>query len=459
MARVPSLFFNSDSEKQSLHIRIIPNSEQRKEQQERWNELKEFLIEDLHEKTGYPVSSWLQGSYKFGTQVRPATKGAEFDIDLGIYFEWSGSRDSGDYSPEELKSIVNQSIKEYAEGLADAVMEEPKERCARVKFSGDFHIDVPCYHLERDEDHRSLATETNGWEDSDPKAFYKWFRDSFSDEENIQIRRLIRYFKIWSQLNIEAAPSSILLTVLVAEAYQKLSEEQVDGDDLAFLSVAQAIYDRLTSSNTEVKNPAIGADEDLNRMSAEELEIFLGKLEALISLSEAALSAPSAIETSAIWSRAFKHFFPAPEVSEEEVSKSLVAYTFSPEVNIFARAIVNGGVVVSGKNELSAVPVGCSIHFEITNSQHLPQSSTVQWIVRNEGRVAEYHNDMGHFAGNNVYNTEERSAYPGTHYMDIEVWQYGRIIGFRRIPVKINGIIPVRNPQKPSYTLMNRRRR
>lgn len=33
------------------------------------------------------MSTWLQGFYKSGTQIRPWESGAEFDIDLGLYFE------------------------------------------------------------------------------------------------------------------------------------------------------------------------------------------------------------------------------------------------------------------------------------------------------------------------------------------------------------------------------------
>jgi len=42
------LFFNStDMEKQTLHRRITPSQDQQSEQQERWNDLAEYLVSDL----------------------------------------------------------------------------------------------------------------------------------------------------------------------------------------------------------------------------------------------------------------------------------------------------------------------------------------------------------------------------------------------------------------------------
>ena len=56
----------SDPEKQTLDRRIRPTEVQFEEQQERWNALAEHLTNDLKERSGYAIRTWLQGSYKFG---------------------------------------------------------------------------------------------------------------------------------------------------------------------------------------------------------------------------------------------------------------------------------------------------------------------------------------------------------------------------------------------------------
>lgn len=155
-----NLFFSNADSENCLEYRIKPADEQRETQQERWNDLKDVLIEKLKDKSGYSISSWLQGSCKFGTQIRPAKSGDEFDIDLGVYFEWAGEPEDGDYSPTDLKAFVQEILDTYADDDANDAegVSDPKARCNRIHFAGDFHIDVPSYHLDRPRDLRALGT-------------------------------------------------------------------------------------------------------------------------------------------------------------------------------------------------------------------------------------------------------------------------------------------------------------
>jgi hypothetical protein len=67
----------------------------------------------------------------------------------------------------------------------------------------------------------SAYPQASGWEISDPKAIYLWFRDHFDDSDRTKVRRQVRYFKARAALKfveISNRPSSILLTVLVSRA-------------------------------------------------------------------------------------------------------------------------------------------------------------------------------------------------------------------------------------------------
>ena len=161
MGVAASLFYSSnDSEKQTLLRRCTPSGEQFEEQQGRWNALAEHLIGDLKERSGHSLRTWLQGSYKFGTQIRPVHKDGEFDIDLGVYFQWTGKPEGGRHSAQTLKSFVQDSLKAYEKNDVEDVKEvcAPKTRCCRIRYRNSFHIDVPAYHLDADRDARTLAT-------------------------------------------------------------------------------------------------------------------------------------------------------------------------------------------------------------------------------------------------------------------------------------------------------------
>lgn len=461
MGSASSLFCSSnDKEKQTLHRRITPSSEQFEEQQERWNALADHLTTDLRERSGYSIRTWLQGSYKFGTQTRPVRLGEEFDIDLGIYYVWKGSRDDGDHDPLTLKGFVRDSLVAYAADNPDDVLEvaPSKPRCERIRFKGDFHIDVPAYHLEPDLDARSLATR-DGWEDSDPKAIYIWFRDSFDDIERAKVRRQIRYLKAWVALKFAEAdrPSSILLTVLIAEAARDLG--QLLADDEAMRDLVEHITERL-EDDWQVPNP-VDPDENLVRMSSQQMQVFTRALSDLLDVASRACEAETDFTAADIWQEAFEHLFPMPEGQQAlvEMARRLPVRSVMPEIRVTAVSRNNPqGRRFTDMNRIGPIPKDCDIYFEVVNPGQLPANSSVAWMVRNEGGEAENTNDLGHFAGLGL-TANERSAYRGTHYMDCAVKVGSQTVAMRRVPVTITGIaMPRRNPAaRPDYVRLRGR--
>lgn len=459
-----ALFYSTaDTEKENtLHYRIRPSDEQYNSQQERWSDLRDFLIKDLSEKTGCSMQSWLQGSYKFGTQIRPSSMGEEFDIDLGVYFKWDGDPDDGDYSPKELKDYVHDSLQAYSKEEENDAEEgiKTKDRCERIHFLDDFHIDVPVYHLNSAADERALATEDDEWEESDPKEIYLWWKETFDETNRPLARRMVRYFKMWAALNIDAdsRPSSILLTVLVGEALEGLAADEYQGDDECFHLLADIILKRL-NNDTEVLNP-VNDDENLNRLSYFENVDFTNKLESLTEVAERALGASSAVLSAETWSEVFSHFFPIPEeeqVNEAVSSNALCRFMFDPQVKVMASV---GNDNVEGINQIGPIPRGCDLEFELINDGDLPFGATVHWMVRNSGEEAELYNDLGHSRGEG-YSCHESTAYKGLHYMDITVRLDRQIIGRRRVPVSISASgFPKRNPSsRPAWNKFRKARR
>lgn len=454
MGEAASYFYDpNDVGKQTLHKRVTPSDSQFDEQQGRWNALAEFLVDDLKERSGYRIRTWLQGSYKFGTQVRPVNMTEEFDIDLGIYYCWNSDRTSGEFSPRELKKFVQASLARFATKNDDVieVVGPAKPRCCRVRFKGNFHVDIPCYHLNEELDERSLATEDDNWEDSDPKAIYIWFKNQFKDDQRIQIRRLLRYLKAWAALkfrDVGGRPSSILLTVLVAEASHQLSEELPSKDDAALAAVLRTISARLTDAR-DVPNPVDNTENLANRLSDGEWDAFVKKIKAFSDTAAAAESDQDALFSCSRWAVEFEHLFPLPDVKQlDELVKTLPAVRTIPEVRVDAISRENPNLTYSGVNGIGPIPKHCKITFEITNSLSMPQGTQFYWIVRNEGDEAEDLNDLGHKAGIGL-RAEERSAYKGSHFMDCTAVLGGRIIGLRRVLVKITGVpIPGKKSQR-----------
>jgi hypothetical protein len=425
MSAGSSLFYSSnDTEKQTLLRRCTPSEEQYSEQVARWNTLADYLISELNSRSGYSIRTWLQGSYKFTTQVRPVRKDEEFDIDLGVYFQWSGEPSQGRHGPDTLRSFVQDSLNGFqkAHGKDEDVEEvcSRKPRCCRIRYVNGFHIDAPVYHLDPNRDARTLAI-SNGWEQSDPKAIYIWFRDRFEQPTRDKVRRQIRYMKTWAALKfakISTRPSSILITVLVADAAIALGPDRLFPDDEALQNAIEQIVKRL-SRERKVPCP-VNPTEDLNQLSDDQFGTFLNRLRELQDVAGRANSVQDEFQAADIWQEAFEYMFPMPDPDDvlAKDSQLLPVVQFMPEVKVTARSKTNRDARrFSGINSIGPIPKNCDITFEVTNAADMPPGSTIHWTVRNEGREAELENDLGHIKGTGPI-VAERSAYKGTHYMD-----------------------------------------
>ena len=309
-----SSLFNGSGE-QTLLKRVTPTPEQYAFLQVQWNALADHLKKALYEAYGYPISSWLQGSYKFGTLIRPVHLGEEYDVDVGIYFEWQEDGTPSP-SPAQIREWVQQELVSFKALNSDVkkIAEPPKERCSRAIYEKKFHIDTPVYHLEKSTDTRKLACLSGKWEHSDPKAIYKWFRDVVEAEDRDQLRRLVRYLKGWAAVAFSdapaARPSSILLTVLVAECFSKNWRKRRGGldDEDALIMVIKDIHERV-SAEREVSNPK-DRPEDLNRIPAQHWDAFLQSLQALRDAAENAEAADDEASAALAWSSAFSFLMP-----------------------------------------------------------------------------------------------------------------------------------------------------
>lgn len=459
MSSASSLFHSTVPGRETLHRRVTPTEKQFGDQQARWNDLRDFLTGELRTTTGYPIATWLQGSYKFDTQIRPLSMHAEFDIDLGLYFQWAGYPSQSHFKPEELKNFVQTALAKYQSDADNDATEvtQPKERCCRIRFAPDFHIDTPCYHLDPERDARCLATESKGWEESDPKAIYEWFKGCQQDATHrARLRRTVRYLKMWSSLKIAEAdrPSSILLTVLAAEAFDQIDLNVVNDDDDTLETVATIIASRLFNGSM-IPNP-VNAAENLNRLNAGQTEALQSELSGLAAIGMRARLAGRQSVAAEIWAEAFDQFFPMPEDNgddENALAKgtALALYAFDPQVEIRAVPKSNSRIQWIGTNEIRPLPKDCDVSFRLTNADRLPAGSTVKWTVRNKGDEAADKNDLGHIAGT-ATTVARQTSYNGDHSMDISVFLGAQLIGRRRVNVTVRGVpIPPRNPVRRRY--------
>lgn len=461
MASAADLFHSTSGDTETLDRRIRPSDSQRDYLLEHKNELATWLTSDLDD-LGMEVSTFIQGSYKFHTLIRPLKLGDEYDVDLGLYFK---GKPHGVVDPGELRETVQRSLIRFSAGNAEIqVIEDPKERCCRAKYTKSFHIDVPVYHETPAGRDVRLATISKGWELSDPSAMLDWFQNSISGDaaDRAMIRRLIRYMKAWSALTFRhpaVGPSSLMLTILVVDAYSDVVTNE-DQDDDALAKIAKAIYERLVLDKM-VPNPIPGdSDNDVNRLSEEDHANFMEKLAKLVDTSDRAVGCEELSEAAVIWSEAFSYVFPLPEDLGILATSQHGVIIPTPEIDIKISPANSNAVERVYHGQVDHAHIGQGMTFEIANPEVIPNGARVKWVVRNSGNEALSTSDLGHVTDDDGSLRQwKKAAYRGRHFMDCEIWLHGRLRSITRVSVTIDGSVmpPGVRSSRPAYTRLMRR--
>ena len=180
-----------------------------------------------------------QGSVKIGTTIKPQDND-EFDLDIvvHIYDDWKKYSASQIYS--HLKRAISNNDK-YKNKI------ELKNRCIRVNYSGDFHMDIlpGIQEFSYDKDTIKIPDrELHGWTSSNPRGYAEWFLEkadsvkilllekAFAQEDlNLEefakkqpLKRAVQLLKMYRneyfKKNQEYSTSSIILTTLAAQFYE-----------------------------------------------------------------------------------------------------------------------------------------------------------------------------------------------------------------------------------------------
>lgn len=259
-----------------------------------------------------------QGSFPLNTNINPIKKitddgdvKEEYDLDDGVYFICPES-------DRKEPATYHDRIKKAVDGHAESVID--KTTCVRVVYADGHHIDLPSYWMDKDGNTPQLTHKSNGWTESDPKAFKEWVEDKISTaESNGQLRRIIRYFKAWKDYrenknsNIKL-PSGFILTILACKHFLKNNR-----DDLSLYNTAESIKSAL-DLNFTCYRPTVPANEDL--LSDYTKDIILKELEDLIRNAKKAIDSDCDAEASKFWRKVFGSRFPLVNKKEDKSTQS-----------------------------------------------------------------------------------------------------------------------------------------
>ncbi len=239
----------------------------------------------------YSFELYPHGSVRILTTVKPISK-EEFDLDIAIHF-----KSNMQHSPQKIYNELKRRISENDRYIK---MMELKNRCIRINYAGDFHIDILPGIQENPFDNNKMRVpdrELGSWVSSNPRGYANWFieksnlvSEKFSAKaalraeklpiDNFKIKKPLqravqlikRYRDVYFQNDDTYKTSSIILTTMAGQFYQ--------GEE----SIFKAIDNIITTINNKIDQPygrlkitnPVNQDEDFTDKWDKEPEYYDG---------------------------------------------------------------------------------------------------------------------------------------------------------------------------------------
>ena len=163
----------------------------------RYRSVGEWLHRDGSALADLEPEVFPQGSFRYGTVIRPITENGVYDLDMACRVNLSKSN----YTQAQVKALLGGEITSYAKAQSFKEAPEAKHRCWRLNYADEvgFHMDVvPCIPespdfmralmgagvSERwanmavaitDDCHRNFTVIDSDWPSSNTEGFAEWF--------------------------------------------------------------------------------------------------------------------------------------------------------------------------------------------------------------------------------------------------------------------------------------------
>lgn len=209
------------------------------------------------------VQIYPQGSIALGTAIKPLAAN-EFDVDLVCHLPRVGHTSSA----QAVKQLVGARLKEHATYKG---MLEEKQRCWRINYANEFHLDItPSILNPRCQQDGELVPDKSlaEWKPTNPKGYinrfeqYATIRPRFLlQERNVVkatydsveplpepsmtkpfLKRIVQLLKRHRDQKFvgsncpDLAPISVIITTLAGWAYEKCATQQTYADEFDFIT-------------------------------------------------------------------------------------------------------------------------------------------------------------------------------------------------------------------------------
>lgn len=266
---------------------------------------KDILKNDAEIKEYYK-DFYTQGSYSTGTAIIPKNSN-EFDVDCVLLLDITD-----EYDAKGLIDFIFKRMKTN-ETYKDKLIK--KDRCIRVNYAGDFHMDIVPAKPSDDEHILIPCKSENDWIQTNPAGFTAWFKGLNSDN-SYKLVNATKMMKSWrdNKVGKDTAPKSILLTALIGE-YIKTESSDSETLVLTLENMVDNINNILVDDEPYYENPSLGGENLARDWNKDKFDIFKTKLEKFSKDARSAFDEENKEKSIEKWREVFGEKFPS-ELSE-----------------------------------------------------------------------------------------------------------------------------------------------
>ncbi|MEU9705289.1 cyclic GMP-AMP synthase DncV-like nucleotidyltransferase [Streptomyces sp. NPDC047981] len=383
-----------------------------------------------------------QGSWAHRTIIKPLNN-HEFDADILLQL-----REVENWEPKDYLREVRAAFKRSATYRSKVTK---KNRCCRIVYAGDCHVDVVPYIVLGDGSESIVNYAENEFEETNPQGFTDWMKEK-DDLANGNLRRVIRLLKYVRDYKQTFSVPSVILTTMLGERVQAWDTDSRYSDTptaLKTLLTDLSNWLDLHPLMPPLPDPSCPQTTFNHRWDQAQYENFRNKVKIYCDwVAEAYDAADKAVSLSA-WQRVFGTSFQKPAVVEKSLSASSrlrperearapqeqyieeLGFTWKGGYGLLinARVLPRNGFRDGPLRRLRNVRTAQDLEFSITTD--VPEPFDLYWKVRNRGSEAAVH---GQLRGNIIRDENrtrkrrEPTRWRGCHYVEAYIVKNGFVL-------------------------------
>ena len=403
-----------------------------------------------------------QGSWAHESIIRPA-EGFEFDADFLVQLAEDAAWDA---DPKRYALAVWNALHEHS---TYGTMTTRKDRCVRVTYANDCHIDVVPYVVLESGREVIVNRTTNQFEDTNPIGFTDWLQDKDATTSG-NLRRVLRLLKYLRDQCNAFNIKSVLLTTLVGEVVTPTRAVLAPGcyrdTPSALVTIVQDLdaWLQVRPNKPSLVDPSCPSTSFDHRWTDAQYATFREKIHDLAPKIQAAYDEPTANASLTSWQEVFGSAFKAPTATAsaaEEVAKAarvdrsdrapqedfideLFPVAVSHEVYIdcevsestYSNRAARRSALRSRKGR---VPKKRDLLFNVTSTT-VAEPYEVYWKIRNHGDEATIKNQLRGKIEPDAGQRQRRenTSYTGHHFVDCYIVKNGVCVATARQQVVID---------------------